>query len=179
MHPTRLSILCFALLIAGCSRAPPAGAPGAPAPAQARAETRAREIRDAATRLPSVDGHRDGPAGDAAWRAFFDDSGLVLLEESVADPPRPPLENRYYFRDGALFYVEGQQAAERGSGAEGVAPRVPVVAEFHGVQATRAVRIEHYGPVPLAPERVQAIARRAAELASAARDERSARKVAR
>ncbi len=140
--------------------------------------TRAAAIRAAAARLPSVTGHRDGPAGEAAWRAFFDGAELALLEESVADPPRPPLENRYYFEHGALFYVEGEQAAEPGSGAEGVAPRVPVVAEFRGVRATRAVRIEHYGPVPLAPDRVQAIQRRAAELASAARDERSAQKVA-
>ena len=176
MHRTRLLILGFALLIASCSRSPPP-APAARAP-DVRAEARAAAIRADASRLPSVAGHRDGPAGDAAWRAYFDGTELALLEESIADPPRPPLETRYYFEKGALFFVEGQQAAERGSGAEGVAPRVPLVAEFRGAQATRAVRIEHYGPVPLAPDRVQAIQRRAAELASAARDERSAAKVA-
>jgi hypothetical protein len=177
VHRTSLLMLCLALLAAGCSRPPPA-APVAPAAAPT-ASARAAAIRASAARLPSVAGHRDGPGGDAAWRAYFDGAELALLEESVADPPRPPLENRYYFEHGALFYFTGEQPAEAGSGAEGTAPRAPLVAEFQGVQATRAVRSEHYGPVPLAPERVAAIARRAAELASAARDERSAQQVAR
>ena len=175
MHRKTLPILCFVLLLAGCSRPPPA-AVAAASPQEASA--RAAAIEAAASRLTSVVGHRDGPGGDATWRAFFDGSELTLLEESVADAPRPPLENRYYFDKGALFYFAGQQAAEPGGGAEGVAPRIPVVAEFRGLQATRAVRIEHYGPVPLAAERAQGIARRAAELAAAARDERSAQRVA-
>lgn len=177
MRRTSLLILVPALVFAGCGERPPAGgAPASPA-AAATASARADAIRAAAAGLPSVAGHRDGPGGDAAWRAFFAGDELRLLEESVVDPPGPPLENRYYFEHGALFFYAGQQAAEPGSGAEGASARVPVQAEFQGARATRAVRIEHYGPVPLAPERVATIARRAAELASAARDERNAQQV--
>jgi hypothetical protein len=174
----RLILIC-ALPLAACGqRPPPAAAPLPKVAAPVAASARAAALAAAAAGLPSVAGHRDGPDGTAAWRAFFAGDELTLLEESVADPPRPPLERRYYFEHGALFYFAGQQAAEPGSGADGAAARVPVQAEFRGPQATRAVRLEHYGAVPLAPERVAAIAARAAELASAARDERSARKVA-
>jgi hypothetical protein len=181
VHRTSLLIVVCALLLAGCGQRPPPAAappPAAPPAAPAAARVRAQAIAAAVAGRPSVDGHRDGPGGDAAWRAFFAGDELALIEERVADPPRPPLENRYYFENGTLFYFAGQQTAEPGSGADGAAARVPVLAEFHGAQATSAVRIEHYGAVPLAPGRVATIAARAAELAAAARDEHSARQVA-
>lgn len=175
MHRISLLMLILALLAVGCGQRP---APPVAAPAPVTARARADAIRSAVAAVPSVTGHRDGPGGDAAWRAFYSGDELVLLEESVADPPRPPLENRYYFERGALFFYAGQQPAEVGSGAAGAA-RVPVLVEFRGAQATSAVRIEHYGEVRLEPARVAAIRSRAAELASAARDEMSAQKVTR
>jgi len=183
VHRTSLLVLTVVLVLAGCGRAPPGRAPAAPTPAGAlasapAADARAAAIRAAAPGLASLAGRRDAPGLDASWRAYFAGEELRLIEESVADPPRPPLENRYYFEHGALFFFTGEQPAEAGGGAGGAAPRAALLAEFRGAEAARAVRIEHYGAVRLAPERVVAIARRAAELASAARDERSATRVA-
>jgi hypothetical protein len=179
VHRNALLTAILALLIAGCGQRPPGGgAPATPAAAPAAAAARADAIRAAAAGLPSVTGNRDGPGGTATWRAFFAGDDLRLLEESLADPPRPPLENRYYFERGELFYYAGEQAAQAGGGAEGAAARVPVLAEFQGARALRAVRIEHYGEVRLEPAPVEALQRRAAELASAARDEHSARRIA-
>ena len=136
--------------------------------------------RDPRRRLPAAERHRprDGPAGDAAWRAFFDGAELALLEERVADPPRPPLENRYDFEKGALFYVEGEQAAGRAAARRAsrrASPSSPSsAARRRRAQCASSTTVA----VPLAPDRIQAIQRRVAELASAARDERSAQKVA-
>jgi hypothetical protein len=182
VYRTLLLTLTLAGLAVGCSRPPPPAAasvtPAAAPAAAPAASVRADAIRSAATRLPNVSGHRDGPGGAAQWKATFAGDELTLIEESVADGPRPPLENRYYFERGTLFYFTGQQAAAPGGGAEGPGARVPLTAEFRGLQPVSAVRIEHYGPVPLAAARIQQIAARAAELASAARDERSGRQVA-
>ena len=162
-------VLLLLAAVAGCSQRPAASEvpPRAATPA-----ARIEAIR--AARLPSVSGHRDGPGGAATWRAFFADGELALLEEEIADPPRRPLHNEYYFEHGALAYFRGEQPATPGSGAVAPDARAPVVIEFQGRRATSAVRIEHYGPVPLEPERLAAIEQRAAELAGAAQAEHNA-----
>ncbi|MBS0376030.1 MAG: hypothetical protein JSR73_15730 [Proteobacteria bacterium] len=170
-------LLLGALLAAGCGQrppAPPAAAPPAPLPASARADA----IRAAASGQPAVEGRRDRADGAATWRAVFAGDAPALVEESVAVPGGAPYVNRYYYEQGALFYYAGEQAAEAGSGAAGPFARVAVQAEFDGARARRAVRLEHYGPVPLPPALAQAIAARGAELAAAARDEHSARRLA-
>jgi len=177
----RRTIVLWSLALAavGCGRQPPApaAAPAAP-PAASNAAARAAAIRGRSTTLLSVTGHRDTLGIDATWRGYFDGNELVLLEERRADPPRPPLENRYFYEHGTLFYFLGEQPAERAGGAAGPAPRAPLRAEFDGLRAVAAVRIEHYGEVRLTPAEIATIQKRAAELASAARDEQSALKVA-
>jgi hypothetical protein len=168
--------LALAAGVAGAATEPPASR--AAEHAASTAAARADAIRAAARRLPSVKGRRHDPAGDTSWRASFDGDELAMIEESVPDGPRPALRNRYFFEHGVLFYFSGEQAAATASGAQGPAPRVPVVAEFQGARAVSAVRIEHYGEVPLEPARVAAIRELAAELANAARGARTAPKAA-
>jgi len=166
-----------ALLATGCGQrppAPPAPPPSAPPPASARADA----IRAATGGQAAVEGRRDRADGPATWRALFAGDAPALVEESVAVPGGAPFVNRYYYEHGALFYYAGEQAAESGSGAAGPFARVAVQAEFDGARVLRAVRLEHYGAVPLPPALARAIAARGAELAAAARDEHSARKLA-
>jgi hypothetical protein len=163
------------LAAAGCG--PKAPAPAAPAPPPAAPPTaaaRAAAIRARSATLASVTGHRDTEGLDATWRGYFDGNALLLLEESRADRPRPPLQHRYFYERGTLFYYLGEQPAEAQSGATGPAPRAALRAEFDGLRAVAAVRIEHYGEVRLTPAEIGAIQRRAAELASAAANEHAA-----
>lgn len=165
------------LLATACERAPAPATVPEPAPptpqrvAAPGAEARAAALRAAAGRYRMLRGRRDHD--DYAWEytAYFEGGQLRYLE---AERPAGGASARdgYYFEDGALFYFSGLRPV---SGAGGPAPWVPVRAEFRGALTLSAVRIEHYGEVPLAPAAVAAIRRAAAVLAAAARDEWNAR----
>lgn len=171
------TLLLGAVCVGGCGRQPVPVPATAPSPARATAEARAERLRAAVADRVPVTGHRQWPGTTSAYRAYFEGSALRYLEETVTEANRGPFQNHYYFDADGLFYYRGEQVAAEGSGAIGPAPRVPVIVEWHGAQVPRAVRIEHYGEDRLPPADVAAIRRRGAELASAAQDEYSARKI--
>ena|GEM_PF-1802363 len=163
--------------------APVAGATG-PAAAPARTPTaapvaapaRAAALAAASAAWPSVTGHWLRGDTDSRFTAWFADGELRYLEEVALRRGAPPLRGRYYFEHGALFYYSGEAPAGAtvGGGATGIAASVPVLAEFDGAQARRAVRVEHYGEVLLEAAAVTELRRHAAILAGVARDEWSA-----
>ena len=159
--------------VAGCGRSP--SPPPAPPTATVAndAPARADRLRTNLGSLRSVRGHRQWPGSESAYQAFFEGRVLRYLEETVTEGGGE-FQNRYYFEPGGLFYYTGERAAAADSGATGPTPRVPVVAEWRGAEVARAVRIEHYGEVPLTAAETGAIRRRVAELASAAQDELAA-----
>jgi len=158
---------------AGCGRSPPTP-PSPPAAATAAdAHARAQQLRAGLPGMKSVHGRRQWPGRASAYQAYFEGRTLRYLEETATDAGGQ-FQNHYYFEATGLFYYTGEQAAAADSGAMGPAPRVPVIVEWRGAEVVRAVRIEHYGEVPLAAAELAAIRRRAAELASAASDELTA-----
>ena len=180
------------VLFAGCQRQPaapaaaPATGPGGAATAHpgavatrsegGKAPARAAAVAAASAAWPKVTGHWLRGDTDARFTAWFEDGELRYLEELAVRRSGAPLHGRYYFEHGALFYYSGESpagAAVRG-GATAMAESVPVIAEFDGAQPRQAVRVEHYGEVPLDAAAVIALERRAAALAGLARNEWSA-----
>ncbi len=159
----------------GCSGQQPPATPAAPSQAPAAIDGRARaaQILASLPGLAPVAGRNDRLGPVTPWQAWFAGPELRLIEERPdgRDGAEP---NRYYFERGKFFYFAGEQPAAVAGGPSGAAPRASVVVEFRDGQVLRAVRLEHYGEVRLEPEESAAIRARAAELASAARDERSA-----
>jgi hypothetical protein len=162
-------MLLSALLSGGCDGRQAAAPPGAPAPPPA-AEARAAALEAAAPALEKLDGHWQRGEEPSTFAAYFERGQLRFLDERVAPPRAAPRRNRYYFENGRLFYFAGEvpAAATVGGGADARAALVPVSAEFSGQRALSAVRIEHYGPVPLTLPESAAILRQAGELASVA-----------
>jgi hypothetical protein len=162
------------LLLAGCGQrhsAPaPAGATASASP-KATAETRAQHLLAECATVRRVVGSRDIGGEAIRWRACFRGDELQLLEERASSGTEHSRESRYYFDGGALFYFAGERAAVPAGGATGPESIAPVIIEFRGAQVIRAVRLEHYGEVRLAPDEPAQIRRRAAELVSAARDQ--------
>src|SRR5260221_13515846 len=177
MRPLRLLIRLAAAVIAACGgkSAPAVGAAPA-AGAAPSAAARAATLRAAAMQLKPVHGRRDDGGGPADYTGYFEGEQLRYLEE-VLVLAGALLHNRYFFEDGALFYVSGERAAGAsvGGGPTALAPNVELRAEFQGARTLAAVRLEHYGEVPLAASEVAAIRSRAALLAAAATDEWHAR----
>lgn len=171
--PLLLGLACMVAVV-GCGRSP-SPPPVSPAPpvAAADAPTRADRLRAGLAGLRSVQGRRQWPGRESAYQAYFEGRTLRYLAETVTECSGE-FRNHYYFESGGLFYYTGEQAAAADSGATGPAPHVPVVVEWRGTEVARAVRIEHYGEVPLTPAETGAIRRRAAELLSAAQDEQTA-----
>lgn len=158
----------------GCGGRHPPAAPAAPSQSAAvDGRARAAHILASLPGLAPVTGRNDRLGPVTLWQAWFAGPELRLIEERPAG--RAAAEpNRYYFERGEFFYYAGEQPATVAGGDSGAAPRASVVVEFRDGQVLRAVRLEHYGEVRLEPEESAAIRARAAELASAARDERSA-----
>ncbi|HXQ63238.1 MAG TPA: hypothetical protein VN787_00160 [Steroidobacteraceae bacterium] len=169
----RKGILVLAAAIAAASAqtppAPEAARQRPPTAAAATGAARAAVIDAAAAGYRRVTWRRDLAPGSSTLVGYFDGGELRLIDETAARPGAPSLRNRYYFVNGALFYFSGEQPVTAvGAGSAGIAPRVPVRAEFRGAMTLSAVRIEHYGEVRLDPAATSAIRRRAATLASAA-----------
>ena len=160
---------------AAAAVAAPASVPGA-ATATAPAAARAAALAAASAGWPKVTGHWLRGDTDSRFTAWFEHGELRYLEELAVRRGATPLHGRYYYERGTLFYYSGEApaGAQVGGGATAVAETVPVLAEFDGAQARRALRIEHYGEVPLAAAAVTALERHAAILAGVARDEWSA-----
>jgi len=167
-----------AVVLCACGRAPPAppgAAPAArPAAAPATPEARAAAL-DAATTLARTDGHWDHGRERVDFSGYFEGRSLRYLVATTSRPGAPPLTNRYYFENGALFYVRGE-APEAGPGAGPAAtlPVVPLRAAFRGAEVLSAVRVEHFGEVRLDAAAILAIRRDAAALASAVTAEHNA-----
>ena len=164
-----------ALALGACGGRGPA-APSTQAAPAAGAAARAQALEAAAPALEKLDGRWQRGEEPSSWVAYFERGQLRFLDERVAPPRGAPRRNRYYFENGRLFYYAGESPASEGLGGGGDAraPTVPVTAEYSGQRALAAVRIEHYGPVPLAPAEAAAILRQAGELASIATSARGA-----
>ena len=160
---------------AAAAVAAPASVPGA-ATATAPAAARAAALAAASAGWPKVTGHWLRGDTDSRFTAWFEHGELRYLEELAVRRGATPLHGRYYYERGTLFYYSGEApaGAQVGGGATAVAETVPVLAEFDGAQARRALRIEHYGEVPIAAAALTALERHAAILAGVARDEWSA-----
>ena len=164
----------------GAAPAAPAAEAAASVPgmtvAAAPAAARAAALVAASAGWPKVTGHWLRGDTDSRFTAWFEHGELRYLDELAVRRAAAPLHGRYYYERGALFYYSGEApaGAQVGGGATAMAETVPVLAEFDGAQPRRAVRIEHYGEVPLAAAAVTALERQAAILAGVARDEWSA-----
>jgi hypothetical protein len=142
--------------------------PATPAAAPPGAAARAQALEAAAATLEKLDGRWQRGAEPSSWAAYFERGQLRFLDERVTPPGGAVRRNRYYFDNGQLFYFAGEAPASAtvGGGADARAPTVPVQAEFSGQRALAAVRIEHYGAVPLTAAEAAAILAQARELAS-------------
>ena len=149
---------------------------GASVPASVPAPARAAALAAASAAWPKIAGHWLRGDTDARFTAWFQDGELRYLEEIDVRRDAAPLHGHYYFEHGALFYYSGESPAGAavGGGTAAMAASVPVVVAFEGAQPRQAVRVEHYGEVPLGAAAVLELQRRAAALAGLARDEWSA-----
>jgi hypothetical protein len=171
MRRSVLILICISATLAGCGRQKPPVSPLA-----ADASARAAALRAAAPGLVALHGRWDEPGSRSEYTAYFSAGRIGYLDERQRVAPSGSLHNEYFFDDGALFYFSGELPATAGfgGGPDAVGPVVASLAEFRGAQVLRAVRIEHFGEVPLDAATIGAIRRHAAALAGAAANERAA-----
>jgi nitrous oxide reductase accessory protein NosL len=150
-----------------------AGAAPAGSPATLSAESRAHNTRAQVGKLPSVKGELQLGPEHSSYVAYLQGEAVVYVDERVTGSDRRSRHRRYYFDNGALYYYEAETAAPAvGGGATATAPSVPVQVEWNSAgQAVRALRTEHYGPVKLDPQSVNAIVARAALLSKLATEQ--------
>jgi hypothetical protein len=166
-----LILICTWATLAACGRQKPPVLPVA-----AGGSARAAALRAAAPGLTALHGRWDEPGSRSEYTAYFSAGRLGYLDERQRLAPSGSLHNEYFFDGGALFYFAGELPATAGfgGGPDAVGPVVASLAEFRGAQVLRAVRIEHFGEVPLDAATIGAIRRHAAALAGAAATERAA-----
>jgi len=162
-------VLLTALTLGACGGRGPA-TPAAPAAPPPGAAARAEALEAAAATLDKLEGRWQRGAEPSTWAAYFERGQLRFLDERVMPPHGAARRNRYYFENGKLFYFAGEAPASApvGGGSDARAPTVPVQAEFSGQRTLAAVRVEHYGPVPLTAAEAATVLAQARELASIA-----------
>ena len=173
----RAWLIVAVLAVAACGGpAPPGAVPPPAAPAGAPdAAARAAAIEAGLAGLQKVDGTWQRGADRIAYSAYYANGELRFLEERVTVPGGAPRHNRYYFTAGRLFYFDGAvPAGKLGGGGDALAPTLPVRAEFQGARTLSAVRLEHYGAVPIGEPAAAEIRRQAAEIATIAASEQRA-----
>ena len=147
----------------GCALLCLAGAAGAQtaSPADGLA---ARVIASCAHVVPVT-----GSDASGRFRACFQGGDLVYVEERAAGVPKGQVI-RYVYDQGARVYYKTESAPHAtGGGAGAGATRVPVTIEWSPAgEVRRAVRLEHYGEVKLAPDFVVAVRARGDALKAAA-----------
>jgi hypothetical protein len=167
----RVISLAALALSAVAGAAPPSPVSGSAA--AAAAESRAHGTRSQAKQLPSVKGELKLGSEHSSYTGYLQGEAVVYVDERVTGSDRHTRHRRYYFDNGALYYYEAEAAATSvGGGATATGPSVPVQVEWNSAgQAVRALRIEHYGPVKLDAQSVNAIVARAGLLTKLATEQ--------
>jgi hypothetical protein len=137
------------------------------------AESRAHGTRAQAQHLASVKGELQLGADRSRYTGYVQGEAVVYIDEGVTGSDHHTRHRRYYFDNGALYYYEAEIAATAvGGGSSATNASVPVQVEWNSAgQAVTALRLEHYGPVKLDPEAVNAITSRAALLSKLATEQ--------
>jgi len=145
-------------------------APAAPA---ASAEVRAHGTRAQAKQLPTVKGELQLGPEHSSYVGYLQGEAVIYVDERVTGADRHSRHRRYYFDNGALYFYEAEAAATAvGGGATATGPSIPVQVEWNSAgQAVKALRMEHYGPVKLDPQAINAIVARAGLLSKLATEQ--------
>lgn len=173
--PLPMLALVLVLAAAGCARkASDTPRPAAPSDTSAAPEAFAAIAADVESRLATlalVEGRLDaGGSGEIRWSAWFDGPALLHLRERMDVPEVGWGETGYWWKDGALrIYREAgvTKGMHGGSGAASDTLERAVLLDAAGgvVHATQSVN----GTASELPaERVEAVRRRAAEMADVA-----------
>jgi hypothetical protein len=160
----RISVLAAIVLLAVAGAAASSAAPASAVAASA--ESRAHRTRAQAKQLASVKGELQLGPEHSSYTGYLQGEAVVYVDERVTGSDRRLRHRRYYFDGGALYYYEADTAATTvGGGVSATDTSVPVQVEWNSAgQAVKAVRLEHYGPVKLDAQSVNAIVQRAALL---------------
>ena len=137
----------------------------APAPAPHPGDVQAGQVVAACAHAPAV----TGEDAKGRYRACFQGGELVYIEEHERGAPKGSAA-RYLYEHGALVYFRtGVAPHATGGGVGADAATVPVTIEWSPAgEVRRAVRLEHYGEVKLAPDFVVAVRARGDALKAAA-----------
>lgn len=173
---TRIALLTTVvatLLLAGCASQPrqasPARSTGASTPANIRSAVSA--IDHHLSRYRKVVGHWKNEQTASTYQAYFNRSMLkYVVETAGGERDQGYAVNKYYFRDGELFYFRGQGSAGDGDVMNPRPAEIDIQLAFNRRgDVTQSAKAVNGRAAKLEPDEVAAIRQHARELRREAR----------